>query len=375
MSDTFYGQGITVASGFDLGAKTPLDSRLVANTIEERDAHVTNNRAYDGMIVYVVEDKTTYQYLKGEWVIFGAEVIDNLGSTSVIKGLSANQGRVLDEKIADVSEQVDSVNEKLGNIDYNDLQNKPNIPSRTSQLTNDSNYVTKEYVDEKVAEGGSGTGNANIHVGTEPPADTSYMWIDTSAPYGLDVTTYEGRLRLKYIEMLNLVVDKLYSLTSKLNMIETNINKISSENSVKINELKTELASIRSKISSLLSRITSTQAGLAADGNLSELKTTSKALRKEMKTVLYSLADLSYNVMVVLDSDMQIIVPDNPDEPSGGDTDGTPLLTEHGVMLLTEDELPILLDGVVSSDILADAILTELGYVLLTENNKQILKG
>ena len=34
---------------------------------------------------------------------------------------------------------------------YNDLTNKPNIPSKTSQLTNDSDYVNKTYVDEKVA--------------------------------------------------------------------------------------------------------------------------------------------------------------------------------------------------------------------------------
>ena len=114
MSDTIYGKGITVASGFDLGAKTPLDSRIVASTIEERDSHVSNNRAYDGMIVYVIEDKTTYQYLNGEWVIFGAEVIDNLASDSTIKGLSANQGRVLNEKIADINTNINqNINESL----------------------------------------------------------------------------------------------------------------------------------------------------------------------------------------------------------------------------------------------------------------------
>ena len=42
MSDTSYGKGISIASGFDLGAKLPLDSRSIAYTIEERDAHVDN---------------------------------------------------------------------------------------------------------------------------------------------------------------------------------------------------------------------------------------------------------------------------------------------------------------------------------------------
>ena len=52
--EPIYGKGISLASGFDLGAKSPLDSRSIVNTIEERDAHVTENRAYPGMKVYVL---------------------------------------------------------------------------------------------------------------------------------------------------------------------------------------------------------------------------------------------------------------------------------------------------------------------------------
>ena len=66
-----FGKGITVASGFDLGAKAPLDSRLVVKTIEERNAHVTGNRAYEGMLVYVEADKKTYQLIDGAWEEFG----------------------------------------------------------------------------------------------------------------------------------------------------------------------------------------------------------------------------------------------------------------------------------------------------------------
>ena len=62
MSDQFFGKGITVASGFDLGAKAPLDARAVVNTIEERNAHIAGNRAYPGMIVYVIADGKNYQY-------------------------------------------------------------------------------------------------------------------------------------------------------------------------------------------------------------------------------------------------------------------------------------------------------------------------
>lgn len=66
-----FGKGITVASGFDLGAKAPLDSRLTVKTIEERDAHVTGNRAYEGMLVYVEADNKTYQLINNTWEEFG----------------------------------------------------------------------------------------------------------------------------------------------------------------------------------------------------------------------------------------------------------------------------------------------------------------
>lgn len=66
-----FGKGIAVASGFDLGAKSPLDSRLTVKTIEERDAHVTGNRAYEGMLVYVEADKKTYQLIDNAWEEFG----------------------------------------------------------------------------------------------------------------------------------------------------------------------------------------------------------------------------------------------------------------------------------------------------------------
>lgn len=115
-----FGKGITLAGGFDLGAKAPLDSRDTVATIEERDAHVTGNRAYDGMLVYVEADKITYQYVitdgVGEWKEFGfnlndfqAQIADDLVTDDANKVLSAKQGKVLDEKIAQNTEDIDGI--------------------------------------------------------------------------------------------------------------------------------------------------------------------------------------------------------------------------------------------------------------------------
>lgn len=71
INERLFGKGIALAAGFDLGAALPLDSRIVAATIEERNAHVTSNRAYEGMQVYVVETKKNYQLVGSEWIETG----------------------------------------------------------------------------------------------------------------------------------------------------------------------------------------------------------------------------------------------------------------------------------------------------------------
>lgn len=198
MADLFYGKGITVASGFDLGAKAPLDHRIVVDTIADRDAHVDGNRAYEGMIVFVKEDQTTYQLVMQDqedgtkalgWKVFGADAVDL--SDYATKGYVDQQiadavtGGKLDlseyAKVADVNTALagkvdkaegkslidDTEIERLKNVDnyddaevrglidgkadadhvhsYNELTDKPEIPSIEGLATTD-------YVDGKVTE-------------------------------------------------------------------------------------------------------------------------------------------------------------------------------------------------------------------------------
>ena len=115
-----FGKGITVASGFDLGAKAPLDSRATVKTLAERDAHLTGNRAYEGMLVYVEADKKTYQLVDGQWKVFGfdndqfeANVEDTLESDSQTTALSAKQGKVLKGMIDAQSSQLSTIEGKV----------------------------------------------------------------------------------------------------------------------------------------------------------------------------------------------------------------------------------------------------------------------
>ena len=125
-----YGKGIPLASGFDLGAKIPLDARTVVNTIEERDAHVTNNRVYVGMRVFVSNENKEYLWNGTDW-----ELVPNK--------------TYVDDAVANV--KIDE--EQLANY-----ATKDEIPTKTSQLTNDSNFTTESYVTDAINNASLGGG-------------------------------------------------------------------------------------------------------------------------------------------------------------------------------------------------------------------------
>ena len=135
-----YGKGIVLTTGFDLGAKTPLDSRSIVNTIAERDAHVSGNRAYAGMSVYVLEDQKEYRYTGTEWV----EILNDL--SAVHEHTNKN---VLDNITLEDISNWNAKSDFSGS--YNDLTDKPTIPTNVSQLTNDLSLATEEFVTTKIS--------------------------------------------------------------------------------------------------------------------------------------------------------------------------------------------------------------------------------
>lgn len=61
------GKGIPVINGFDLNSKLPLDSRTVADTMEDMNALVTNGSVGDGQLCYCKSDKKLYVLKDGAW--------------------------------------------------------------------------------------------------------------------------------------------------------------------------------------------------------------------------------------------------------------------------------------------------------------------
>ena len=125
--DNQFGKGIGLAAGFDLGAQKPLDSRLAVNTIAERDAHVTENRAFEGMIVFVDETKKNYQLVNGEWVELLKAEQDRLAALETqLNGGEGAEGGAL----STLQKNIDAVAARLnqgGDIEGRIAQNESDI--------------------------------------------------------------------------------------------------------------------------------------------------------------------------------------------------------------------------------------------------------
>lgn len=318
----------------------------------------------------------------------------------------------VDDKVTNVDNEITNVKQQINEINST-------TPKKLSDLENDMDFVTKEYVDAVIKEnsgssgggntgesGSGGTGLPEIYVGKNAPNTSYSLWIDNTVQNIIPPTSHVMRLKTKYIEMLSLVNKKLDRVNKKLILIEDNINKISSKNADKAIEFRIALLTSRNKYYNLQSRVANVLIDISGDVNIEIIRTTSQDIRKETKTLVYSLLDFLDEVMRLLDSERGASMgegggsgDDNEDTNTTenalltelglniltedglliiADILSTPddsVLTENGESLLTEDGLLILADGITASEVIVDAILTELGLVILTEDEKQILKG
>lgn len=156
----YFGKGISVGSGFDLGANLPLDNRTIQATVADRDAMPTI-RLVEGLFVYVKENKTAY-ILKGfdpdgsnrvwETVATGkvVDIINSLESNRTDAALSAAQGKALKTLVDELKASVAAALDYKGTKDTYDA-----LPSEGNKKGDVWNVVA-------------------AHEGT--PAGTNYAW-------------------------------------------------------------------------------------------------------------------------------------------------------------------------------------------------------
>ena len=151
--EKFYSSSIKINTGFGVGSRQPLDARTICEKVNDMNA-IPDTRRYEGLVVYCEDVKKYFKYNGTAFVELSVEhVIDNLTSTSVDIGLSANQGRVLKEALDSLNTELQKLKQEVGDNDgeYNEIftniQNSintinENITSLKQEDTKINNLIT-----------------------------------------------------------------------------------------------------------------------------------------------------------------------------------------------------------------------------------------
>ena len=121
--EKFYSSSIKINTGFGVGSRQPLDARTICEKVDDMNA-IPDTRRYEGLVVYCEDVKKYFKYNGTAFIELSVEhVIDNLTSTSVDIGLSANQGRVLKEALDALNTELDKLKQEVGdnNGEYNEI--------------------------------------------------------------------------------------------------------------------------------------------------------------------------------------------------------------------------------------------------------------
>lgn len=117
-----YNNLISTTAGFKYNAQQPLDDRAVVEKYEDLAELVSSNVSYEGMEVFVTESKKTYVLVNNAWEAVATEAF-------------------VTTKIAEAKLEGEDV-------DLSGYATKAELPTKVSQLENDSKFITREEVPE-----------------------------------------------------------------------------------------------------------------------------------------------------------------------------------------------------------------------------------
>ena len=244
-----FGKGITVASGFDLGAKAPLDSRLTVKTIEERNAHVSGNRAYEGMLVYVEADKKTYQLIDGAWEEFGFNEEKFQAGVQPIVDKNAEQ----DERLATLEDLVvGGEGEGLSAVIADVAKNKADIAELQTDLAGEisAREAADTLINSEISKNKSDIANLQEGLANEVAnRESAVALINEELNKKADIADLEAEIT---------------TVEEKVNTNETNIEVNTNAIADEVATRKTEIARVEGLVAAEKERAEGVEQGLQA---------------------------------------------------------------------------------------------------------------
>ena len=154
---------INTGDNFRYQGKKYLDDRQSFKTLAEL---MTYTNVPPGFIAYCEENGERYEYVNDTWILYKVSTdtgdldlsdyalkTDIPTKTSELENDSGylKDGDIHTHENKAVLDTIDATKvNKWDNPDYNDLANKPTIPDKVSQLTNDLEFVTREYMQNHI---------------------------------------------------------------------------------------------------------------------------------------------------------------------------------------------------------------------------------
>lgn len=203
-------------------------------TNDTSDAYIKNKPSIPTKVSELTNDRTyaTETYVQNK--IAEAQVGGSVDLSSYALKVDLN------EKVDKVSGKGLSTNDyttaeknKLANLStvatsgsYNDLTNKPSIPTKTSQLTNDSSFASESYVTNAInnAQLGGGSGSSVDLSVYQTKSDTT-LTTDAKTIVGaineLETTKIEAK---DYNSGVDITIEQ--NLATRVNTLESNVNEL-----------------------------------------------------------------------------------------------------------------------------------------------------
>ena len=139
--------GILINTGFDLGSSSPIDNRTVKNTIDERDALVSEGKVYENLKVYCKDTQTEYRWTGTEWETVGSSG----GDLTDYQKKTDNTLTTTDKTIVGAINEVKSdIAKKANNSDLTTHTSDTDIHITTSERTKWNEVDNKANDDEVV---------------------------------------------------------------------------------------------------------------------------------------------------------------------------------------------------------------------------------
>lgn len=185
-----YNNLITTTAGFNYPAQQPLDDRDVVQSYSDLAVLVSSNAAYEGIEVYVVDDKKSYKLFGTEWKAVATEEYINsrarVPTTEDLQALiddnAAYDGMIVyveaDQKTYQAKKKADGklAFEEFAGAQTTKIDDAPTKDSKNA-VSSGGVYSAIEQVQQ-----GLNTKQDSIIFSTAEPTDASVgtMWLDTS---------------------------------------------------------------------------------------------------------------------------------------------------------------------------------------------------